>query len=171
MIVQPGWAGRVGTVAGAASAAAAIDLGAKAVAEAWLDEGAVRGALPFVDLSLSFNRGIGFSLFPAHDPSALAPLLAIQGTLTCLVAGWALAAGGGLDRLGLAAMAGGAAGNCVDRLMDGVVTDYRDLHTGGIRWFTFNLADAWISAGAVLLVLGGFLVSDRRRAAAAGEIS
>ena len=171
MMVLSGWAGRVGTVAGVAVAAAAIDLGAKAAAEAWLDEGAVRGALPFVDLSLSFNHGISFSLLPAHDPSSLALLLAIQGTLTCLVAGWALAAGGGLERLGLAAMAGGAAGNFVDRLMDGVVTDYLDLHTGGIRWFTFNLADVWISAGAVLLFLGGFLASDRRRAAAEGEIS
>ncbi len=58
MMVQSGWAGRVGTVAGVAVAAAAIDLGAKAAAEAWLDEGAVRGALPFVDLSLTFNHGI-----------------------------------------------------------------------------------------------------------------
>ena len=99
MISWSGWAGRAATVAGVAVVAAAIDLGAKAAAEAWLEEGAVRGALPFVDLSLSFNHGISFSLFPAHDPSSLALLLAIQGTLTCLVAGWALAAGGTWRRL------------------------------------------------------------------------
>ncbi|ACS43110.1 MAG: signal peptidase II [Methylobacteriaceae bacterium] len=150
-----GWARRVAPVAAVLVTAAAIDLVAKAVAEAWLVEGTVRGRVPFVDLSLSFNRGISFSLFPAHDPSSLALLLAIQGTLTCLVAGWALAASGGLERLGLAAIAGGAAGNFLDRLMDGAVTDYLDLHTGGIRWFTFNLADVWISAGVVLLLLEG----------------
>ena len=60
MISLSGWAGRAATVAGVAGAAAAIDLVAKAVAEAWLEEGAVRGALPFVDLSLSFNYGISF---------------------------------------------------------------------------------------------------------------
>jgi signal peptidase II len=163
--------GRVGTVAGVAMAAAAIDLVAKAAAEAWLAEGAVRGRVPFIDLSLSFNHGISFSLFPAHDPYSLALLLTIQGALTCLVVGWAMIAKGEFERVGLAAMAGGAAGNFVDRIMDGVVTDYLDLHTGGIRWFTFNLADVWISAGAVLLFLGGFLASDRRRAASAGEIS
>ena len=51
MISRSRWAGPAATVAGVAVAAAAIDLGAKAVAEAWLEEGAVRGALPFVDLS------------------------------------------------------------------------------------------------------------------------
>ena len=165
MIFRSEWTSRVGIVAGVAVAASAIDLGAKAVAEAWLEEGAVRGALPFVDLSLSFNHGISFSLFPAHNPSSLALLLAIQGMLTCLVAGWALAAGGGLERLGLAAIAGGAAGNFVDRLMDGVVTDYLDLHTGGIRWFTFNLADVWISTGVVLLLLDGLPLRRRHRSA------
>ncbi|MDN3626675.1 signal peptidase II [Methylobacterium isbiliense] len=150
-----------------AGAAAAVDLGAKAVAEAWLVEGAVRGRVPFVDLSLSFNHGISFSLFPAYDPSSLALLLGIQGTLTCLVVGWALAAKGGLERLGLAAIAGGAAGNFLDRLMDGAVTDYLDLHTGGIRWFTFNLADVWISAGVVLLLLEGLPL--RRSHPGAGE--
>ncbi|GJE02511.1 signal peptidase II [Methylobacterium isbiliense] len=166
MISRSGWA-RVGTVAAVAGAAAAVDLGAKAVAEAWLVEGAVRGRVPFVDLSLSFNHGISFSLFPAYDPSSLALLLGIQGTLTCLVVGWALAAKGGLERLGLAAIAGGAAGNFLDRLMDGAVTDYLDLHTGGIRWFTFNLADVWISAGVVLLLLEGLPL--RRSHPGAGE--
>lgn len=151
-----GPAHRVATVAAVVVAAAAIDLAAKAAAEAWLAEGAVRGLVPFVDLSLSFNRGISFSLFPARDPSSLALLLGIQGMLTCLVAAWAMAAGSGLERLALASMAGGAAGNFLDRLMDGAVTDYLDLHTGGIRWFTFNLADAWISGGVVLLLLDGF---------------
>ena len=58
-------------------------------------------------------------------------------------------------------MAGGAAGNFLDRLMDGTVTDYLDLHTGGIRWFTFNLADAWISLGVVLLLIDGFRLHRR----------
>lgn len=147
--------GRVATVVAVLAAAAAIDLVAKAAAEVWLAEGPVRGWVPFVDLSLSFNHGISFGLFPAHDPSSLVLLLGIQGTLTFLVAGWALAAKNDLERLGLAAIAGGAAGNFLDRLMDGAVTDYLDLHAGNIHWFTFNLADVWISAGVVLLLLEG----------------
>ena len=98
-----GWARRVATVAAVLVTAAAIDLAAKAAAEEWLIDGAIRGFLPFVDLSLSFNHGISFSLFPARDPSSLTLLLGIQGTLTCLVAGWAVAARRGLERLGFAA--------------------------------------------------------------------
>lgn len=41
----------------------------------------------------------------------------------------------------------------MDRLWDGAVTDFLDLHPMGWRLFTFNLADTFISAGAVLLVL------------------
>ncbi len=156
-----GWARRIAPVAAVLVTAAAVDLAVKAAAEAWLAEGAVRGLIPFIDLTLSFNRGISFSLFPAHDPSSLALLLGIQGTLTCLVTAWALAATGSLERLGLAAIAGGAAGNFVDRLMDGAVTDYLDLYTGGIHWFTFNLADAWISTGVVLLLLEGLSLRPR----------
>ncbi|WP_244479752.1 signal peptidase II [Methylobacterium sp. Leaf111] len=125
------------------------------------------GLLPFVDLTLSFNHGISFSLFPARDPSSLALLLGIQGTLTCFIAVWAVAAAGGLERLGLAAMARGAAGNLIDRFMDGSVTDYLDLHTGGMRWFTFNLADAWISGGVVLLLIDG--IRQGRRHPLTGE--
>ena len=160
--LSAGRARRIATVAAVLATAAAVDLTAKAAAEAWLAEGAVRGLIPFIDLTLSFNRGISFSLFPAHDPSSLALLLGIQGMLTSLVTAWALAATGSLERLGLAAIAGGAAGNFVDRLSDGAVTDYLDLHTGGLRWFTFNLADAWISIGVVMLLLEGVPLSRRR---------
>ncbi|MDN3625764.1 signal peptidase II [Methylobacterium isbiliense] len=154
-------------VAAVIAAAAAVDLGAKALAEAWLAEGAVRGLVPLVDLSLSFNQGISFSLFPARDPSSLAVLLGVQGTLTCLVMAWALATPDPLERLGIAAIAGGALGNFLDRLMDGAVTDYLDLHTGGIHWFTFNLADVWISVGVALLLRAGLPM--RRRHSCAGE--
>ena len=155
------WASRAATVAAVVVAAAAVDLGAKAVAEGWLTDGVPRGFVPFIDLSLSFNHGISFSLFPARDPSSLAVLLAIQGTLTCLVIVWSLATTGTLERLGAAAIAGGAAGNFLDRLIDGAVTDFLDLHAGGIRWFTFNLADVWISAGVVLLFLEGLHLRQR----------
>lgn len=157
-----GRARRVATVTAVLATATAVDLTAKVAAEAWLAEGALRGLIPFIDLTLSFNRGISFSLFPAYDPSSLALLLGIQGTLTCLVTAWALAATGSLERLGLAAIAGGAAGNFFDRLGDGAVTDYLDLHTGGFRWFTFNLADAWISIGVIMMLLEGVPLSRRR---------
>jgi signal peptidase II len=53
-----------------------------------------------------------------------------------------------LTRVALAAILGGAAANVIDRVPDGLVTDY--LHTGW--WPTFNLADTFIVLGAIALV-------------------
>ncbi|MEM7347678.1 MAG: signal peptidase II [Chloroflexota bacterium] len=48
---------------------------------------------------------------------------------------------------------GGAIGNFVDRLFDGRVTDFLDVGIGTSRWPTFNLADSFIFAGAILLMI------------------
>ncbi len=50
----------------------------------------------------------------------------------------------------------GAMGNILDRLVDGVVTDFLYLHIGNISFFVFNLADAFISIGAVLFFIMEF---------------
>jgi signal peptidase II len=45
----------------------------------------------------------------------------------------------------------GAAGNQIDRLVRGSVVDFFEVHIGAFYWPTFNIADACISCGAVLL--------------------
>jgi signal peptidase II len=65
---------------------------------------------------------------------------------------------------GLALILGGAAGNIIDRVQQGSVIDFIDLHLGHWHWPAFNVADIAISAGAVLLVadlLGLFSGKDR----------
>ena len=47
----------------------------------------------------------------------------------------------------------GAAGNLIDRVRFGEVVDFLDVHWGVHHWPAFNVADAAISAGAILLVL------------------
>ncbi len=148
-------------LAAVAAGAAALDLWTKSLAVDRLDEGDVRGVIPFIDLALHFNRGISFSMFQAGTPASLAALLAVQAALTTLVAVLAVRTTAPLQRLGLALITGGALGNLVDRFVDGSVTDFLDLHTAGIHWFAFNLADFWISSGVVLLVLDA-VVSLRR---------
>ncbi len=50
-------------------------------------------------------------------------------------------------------MLGGALGNFFDRLSRGEVTDFLDLHLLARHWPAFNLADAAITCGAVMLVI------------------
>lgn len=136
---------RVGLGAVAAGLAA-TDLAIKAWATDTLP-GAPIEAGP-VDLRLAFNSGAAFSI--AADAPAWV-LLTITGAITLAIAvtGWRTEPHARLAwRLGLAAILGGACANLLDRLPDGVVTDY--LHTGW--WPTFNLADTFILVGAAVLV-------------------
>ncbi|HYN70087.1 MAG TPA: signal peptidase II [Candidatus Eisenbacteria bacterium] len=54
--------------------------------------------------------------------------------------------------LALAFLLGGAIGNLFDRLRYGYVIDFVDAGIGGLRWYTFNVADASISLAIVLLL-------------------
>ncbi|MEQ4597472.1 MAG: signal peptidase II [Methylobacteriaceae bacterium] len=146
-------------VAATAAIAAGVDLLTKAIAADRLSDGSVHALLPGLDLKLAFNHGISFSLLPAYEPATLAFLLAFQGALTGLVSWLAFRADGLAERLGLALVTGGALGNLLDRWRHGGVTDWIDLHPAGSHWFTFNLADAWISVGVVLLVRDAIMTS------------
>ena len=53
---------------------------------------------------------------------------------------------------GLGMIAGGAAGNLLDRLLQGAVVDFLDFHIGRLHWPAFNLADSAITVGVALLV-------------------
>ncbi len=53
--------------------------------------------------------------------------------------------------IALGLLLGGAIGNLLDRLRFNYVVDFMDLGIGTWRWYTFNVADAAISASVVLL--------------------
>ena len=59
-----------------------------------------------------------------------------------------------LRLIGVALVAGGALGNLVDRIRSSAgVVDFIDIGVANVRFWTFNVADIGITAGAVLLLL------------------
>jgi signal peptidase II len=58
-----------------------------------------------------------------------------------------------LSRYGLALILGGAFGNLIDRAIAGYVVDFVDVYWGEAHFWAFNVADAAISMGAVLVLL------------------
>jgi signal peptidase II len=58
----------------------------------------------------------------------------------------------GDDRFSL--IAGGAIGNVLDRMRQGAVTDFLDVHLGGWHFPAFNMADTMITIGALLVIVG-----------------
>ena len=55
---------------------------------------------------------------------------------------------------------GGALGNFYDRLVYNAVPDFIDLHYANFHWFTFNIADIFISVGVIFLILSGFKIKS-----------
>ncbi len=108
---------------------------------------------PFLDLSLRWNRGISFSLFARDSASAETALVALTLAATALLAWWLRRSRTGLAAVGLGLIIGGALGNAIDRIIHGAVVDYLDLHAFGRHFFVFNLADAAINIGVVLLMV------------------
>jgi signal peptidase II len=101
------------------------------------------------------NPGIAFSLFSDSNSRWLTPLLLLSSTAVMAVLAWMLVtgrAGGRLGSAGIALILGGAAGNALDRVLHGGVTDFIEVRLGTYRWPAFNVADSVISIGAALVL-------------------
>lgn len=133
---------------------AAVTLIVDAASKAWgqwvLDASPAFEVAPFLRLHLGYNSGVAFSLFAGLEASTYISIF--TSLLIAGLAWMAAQAQRNLERFGLALMIGGALGNLSDRLGDGLVTDFIDLHAGDWHFPTFNLADVAITMG-VLLVL------------------
>jgi signal peptidase II len=150
-------------------AVVAADRASKYGVEQLTSQGYRRTLIPhFADLVHSVNAGIAFGLFSGSDFKWISFLLVTASTVVILLLVWLLAAGiaGGTgSQAGIALIAGGAAGNLLDRLLYGGVTDFLELYAGSFRWPAFNVADAAITIGAVLIILDLFSgEKDARRA-------
>jgi len=66
---------------------------------------------------------------------------------------------------GLALILGGAIGNVIDRIEHGYVVDFVHAHWGAAYFAAFNVADAAISIGAVLVILDALLEGRRKQSA------
>jgi signal peptidase II len=116
-------------------------------------------AVPFVDgywdWQLSFNPGASFNLFDSTAGARI--FLTILGLGALGVIGWMVRRARDDQRwtiVGLALVAGGALGNLIDRVVHGVVTDFALWHWGDHAfWPMFNVADAALVIGVVILVL------------------
>jgi signal peptidase II len=102
----------------------------------------------------SQNPGIAFGAFSNSSSPWLTPVLLILagGVMVFLV--WMIVAnraGGTLAECGLALILGGAAGNALDRVIHGGVTDFLEVRLWKYVWPAFNVADSAITIGAVLL--------------------
>ena len=118
----------------------------------------------FLDLTHVRNTGAAFGLFNAADfPLKPAVMLGMAILALAAIAVYAaqLRPDERLARTGLALVLGGAVGNLIDRAATGYVLDFVDVYYGDAHFWAFNVADAAITVGAVLVILDVLLAGRR----------
>jgi signal peptidase II len=109
----------------------------------------IDGWLYFIHLQ---NRGIAFSILNESNAVWRTPLLIVSASIVLIVlARVARTVQETSVRFGVALVAGGAVGNLGDRIANGGVTDFISVD---FFPYVFNIADAAIAIGAVLLTIG-----------------
>lgn len=146
-----------------AALAAALDQLTKALALRAFADGSATVVIPGVfDLRLVRNTGAAWGMLAGRRFL----LAAISAAMLALL--WANRRELAASRLGRVAsglLAGGIAGNLIDRAFRGEVVDFLDFHWHDIwSWPTFNVADTAICVGTGLLLLGSLLASPCFRA-------
>ena len=126
--------------------------------------------LPIFNFTYVENYGISLGLFQATSDTMRWVLVGITAAIAAGVAVWITRETNRIDQIGLGMVLGGAIGNILDRARLGYVVDFADLHFGEFRpFYIFNVGDAAISIGVVILLLRAFLTRDTRTESADPE--
>ena len=141
-----------------------LDPISKLIVLATIERGETIYVAPFWNWVLTFNSGAAFSFLADAGGwqrwffTALA--FGVSGWIALMLRQNAAQK---LLSLSLALIMGGALGNVIDRIRFGAVVDFVQWHVAGFYWPAFNVADAAITVGAVLMVWDQFFGSGARR--------
>ena len=124
--------------------------------------------LPIFNFTYTQNNGISLNLLNATTEIGRWMLVGLTSAIAIGVAVWIGREKSRIDQAALGMVLGGALGNILDRTLHGYVVDFADLHIGAWRPFLiFNVGDAAISIGVVILLLRAF-VSRKDQAKGSG---
>jgi signal peptidase II len=117
---------------------------------------------PVFNLTWVENHGVSLGLLTADSDTGRWLLIAMTAAIGLGVFVWLWREKNRQDVLALGMILGGAVGNILDRVRFGYVVDFADLHFGEFRPFlVFNVADAAISIGVIILLLRALLVREK----------
>ena len=129
-----------------------LDLFSKHLALNYLSHSTPIEFIPIIDFYLTFNSGVAFGFLDLGS-RVMSNILTFAGILIVLYMLVLLKnENDSTKKLALSIIIGGALGNIFDRLPDGYVTDFLHLKINNFSFFIFNIADASITIGAVLLI-------------------
>ena len=114
----------------------------------------------FLNFNLVFNTGIGFGLLSLNESIYYNIITFIIFAVVLLLI-YFLLKSEGLEKYSFSLIVGGALGNLYDRIFNKAVPDFIDLHFANFHWFSFNIADIFISFGIILMILKEFVFKKK----------
>tara|TARA_B100002019_G_C20922552_1_gene428259 strand:- start:42 stop:539 length:498 start_codon:yes stop_codon:yes gene_type:complete len=112
----------------------------------------------FLNLDLLWNTGIGFGLL-SLESSIYYNFLSILIGLVIVLLIFVGIKSNKFEKFFFSMIIGGALGNFYDRIYFNAVPDFIDLHYKNFHWFTFNLADIFITIGIIFYIFNGVLIN------------
>ena len=113
----------------------------------------------FVNFHLVWNTGIGFG-FLSTNSNLIYNSITIIIALVIFFLFYLIVKSENIDKILFSLIIGGAIGNFYDRLVYFAVPDFIDIHYNNIHWFTFNIADIFITLGIIILISKDFFIKQ-----------
>ena len=112
-----------------------------------------------ININLIWNNGVGFGLL-SFDSSLTYNLITVLVGIVILILFYIAITSSKSEKLIYSIIIGGALGNFYDRLTYSAVPDFIDIHYNNFHWFTFNVADIFITMGVIAFIVRGFFVKN-----------
>ena len=106
----------------------------------------------YLNLELVWNTGVGFGLL-SQNANIFYHLISLLIFSVIVFLIYLTLKASFVEKILYALILGGAVGNLYDRLIYYAVPDFIDFHINDFHWFTFNIADIFITVGIILIII------------------
>ena len=114
----------------------------------------------YLNFDLVWNTGISFGLF-SQNADIYYHLISLLIFLVILFLSYLVIKAFFIEKILFSSILGGAIGNFYDRLIYFAVPDFIDFHIKDFHWFTFNIADIFITLGIILIIAQDLIVKKK----------
>ena len=115
----------------------------------------------FINLDLVWNTGIGFGLLSSNSSLIYNSITALIGIILIIIV-FMIIKSNLFEKILYSLILGGALGNLYDRMVYFAVPDFIDIHYQRFHWFTFNIADIFITIGIFLLIIKELFLKNEK---------
>ena len=114
----------------------------------------------YLNFDLVWNTGIGFGLL-SQSANIYYHLISLLISLVIIFIIYLIIKADFVEKILFSLILGGAIGNLYDRLIYLAVPDFIDFHVNQFHWFTFNIADIFITIGIILIIIKDILLKKK----------